>query len=38
MHDVCPCVQLLEHVSEHPAFGAIPEHDIGIVQDDIDAT
>ena len=38
MHDVCPCVQLLEHVSEHPAFGARPEHDIGIVQDDVDAT
>ncbi len=28
-HSVCPCEQLLSHVSEHAASGDLPEHDSG---------
>jgi hypothetical protein len=37
-HVVCPCVQLLVQVSEHPALGAIPEQVCGLVQDEVEAT
>jgi hypothetical protein len=37
-HDFCPCVQLLEHVDEHMALGAIPEHVKGEAHGEVDAT
>jgi hypothetical protein len=38
MHDVCPEEQLLLHVKEHAAAGAIPPHVSGLVHGDVDAT
>jgi hypothetical protein len=37
-HDFCPCEQLLVHMVEHAAFGALPEHVWGVVHVDVDAT
>lgn len=37
-HDLCPCVQLFVHVSEHLALGALPEHACGAAHGIVDET
>jgi hypothetical protein len=37
-HEVWPAVQLLVQVKEHAAFGATPEHDVGLAQVDVETT
>jgi hypothetical protein len=37
-HDVCPCEQLLVHVEEHAALGAVPEHDSELVHVVVEST
>jgi hypothetical protein len=37
-HVVWPDEQLSVHVSEHPAVGASPEHDSGLVHGEVEST